>query len=231
MKRIHCIEHVPFETPGRIADWVVERGHSFASTQVYAGDEYPELDGFDALVVMGGPMGVHDADVYPWLVEERKLIDSAVVADKHVLGVCLGAQLLASALGARVYRNRFKEIGWFPMRATEAGAAEWTLPKKLLAFHWHGDAFELPSGAVHLAKSDACEHQMFALGTKILGIQFHLEMTREGVSELVRHCSDDIGEGPYIQSPATMLATHAFTPAHECLNTVLDRWIASPTSP
>ena len=226
MTRIHCIEHVPFETPGCIADWVVERGHSFASTRVYAGDLYPELEAFDALVVMGGPMGVHDADVYPWLVEERQLIERAVDTDKHVLGVCLGAQLLASALGARVYRNRFKEIGWFPMHATEAGVTAWNLPGKLLAFHWHGDAFELPSGAMHLAKSDACEHQMFALGTKVVGIQFHLEMTRDGVAELVRHCGDEIGEGPYIQSAAKMAATDAFVPAHACLYTILDRWIA-----
>ena len=226
MKRIHCIEHVPFETPGCIADWVVERGHSFACTRVYAGDPYPNLEAFDALVVMGGPMSVHDVEVYPWLSEERQLIERAVTTDKHVLGVCLGAQLLASALGARVYRNRFKEIGWFPMHATEAGVVEWNLPKKLLAFHWHGDAFELPSNAVHLAKSDACEHQMFALGKKVMGIQLHLEMTREGVAELVRHCSDDIGEGPYIQSAAKMLATDGFAPAHACLQTVLDRWLA-----
>ncbi len=226
MTRIHCIEHVPFETPGCIADWVVERGHSFASTRVYAGDRYPALEAFDALVVMGGPMGVHDADVYPWLVEERQLIERAVDSDKHVLGVCLGAQLLASALGARVYRNRFKEIGWFPMHATEAGVTAWNLPRKLLAFHWHSDAFELPSGAMHLAKSDGCEHQMFALGTKVVGVQLHLEMTRDGVAELARHCGDDIGEGPYIQSAAKMLAKDAFAPAHACLHTVLDRWIA-----
>ena len=226
MKRIHCIEHVPFETPGRIADWVVERGHAFASTRVYAGDPYPGLDSFDALVVMGGPMGVHEADVFPWLVDERRLVGESVAAGKHVLGICLGAQLLASTLAARVYRNRFKEIGWFPIHATEAGVAEWNLPKKLLAFHWHGDAFDLPSGAVHLAKSDACECQMFAVGTRLLGLQFHPEITREGVAELVRHCADDIGEGPYIQAPPDILATDGFARAHECLDTVLDRWIA-----
>jgi GMP synthase (glutamine-hydrolysing) len=227
MNRVHCIEHVAFETPGRIADWVVERGHSFASTRVYDGEPFPSLDSFDALVVMGGPMGVHDDERFAWLADEKRLIDEALRADKRVLGVCLGAQLIANVLGARVYRNRFQEIGWFPVQIAEAGRAPWGLPREILAFHWHGDAFDLPRDAVHLAKSAACEHQMFAIGTNVLGIQFHLEVTRAGVEDMLRHGAADLGEGPYVQTPAAMLAGEAtFAASHALLDAILDRWSA-----
>lgn len=228
MNRIHCIEHVAFETPGRIADWVVERGHSFAATRVYEAEPFPALDAFDALVVMGGPMGVHDDERFPWLREEKQLIESALAADKRVLGVCLGAQLIAQVLGARVYRNRFKEIGWFPVHATEAGHAQWELPKEFLAFHWHGDAFDLPKDAVHLAKSAACEHQMFAFGKKVMGVQFHLEVTAVGIDDMLRHGAGDLGEGPYMQTPAAMTALSPnASGAHALLDALLDRWMAA----
>ncbi len=227
MKRVHCIEHVSFETPGRVADWVVERGHSFSGTRVYAGEPFPALDSFDALVVMGGPMGVHDDARFPWLPDEKRLIEASIRAEKHVLGVCLGAQLVASVLGARVYRNRFKEIGWFPVHATESGRGQWDLPKEFVAFHWHGDAFDLPKESVHLAKSAGCENQMFALGTKVVGIQFHLEVTREGIDGMLQHGAADLGEGPYMQSPPEMVAANRnVEAAHTRLTTVLDRWIA-----
>ncbi len=227
MIRVHCIEHVSFETPGRIADWVVERGHSFATTRVYDREPFPSVDAFDALVVMGGPMGVHDDARFAWLADEKRLIEEAIETEKKVLGVCLGAQLIASVLGARVYRNRFKEIGWFPLQVAEAGRARWDLPKEFTAFHWHGDAFDLPKDAVHLAKSAACENQMFAVGAKVVGIQFHLEATRAAVEDMLRHGAADLGEGPYVRAPSAMLAPDApFAAAHALLDGVLDRWAA-----
>ena len=228
MNRIHCIEHVAFETPGRIADWVVERGHSFATTRVYDGEPFPALDAFDSLVLMGGPMGVHDDERFPWLREEKRLIEAALGADRRILGVCLGAQLVAQVLGARVYRNRFKEIGWFPVYATAAGHAQWKLPKEFWAFHWHGDAFDLPKEAVHLAKSAACEHQMFAAGTKVLGIQFHLEVTHAGIGEMLLNGAGDLGEGPYMQTAAAMTAANSHAASvHAHLDAVLDRWVSA----
>lgn len=225
MSRIHCIEHAAHESPGRIADWVVERGHSFAATRVYAGEPLPLEDSFDALVVMGGPMGVHDGARFAWLTEEKRLIEAALQADKRVLGVCLGAQLIADVAGARVYKNRFQEIGWFPVHGTEAGRTQWGLPNQLNVFHWHGDTFDLPKNAVHLAKSAACEQQMFALGTNVLGIQFHLEVTRAGIDEFVRHGSSELGDGPYVQSLSAMGGTDAdIAAAHALLDTILDRW-------
>jgi len=226
VKRIHCIEHAPFETPGHITDWVVERGHSFSCTRAYLGELFPKLEAFDALVVMGGPMGANDESQFEWLADEKRLIEHALRADKHVLGVCLGAQLMASVLGARVYRNRFKEIGWFPVHATEEGRSQWGLPSEVRAFHWHDDAFDLPHGTVHLAKTAACEHQMFAMGPKVLGIQCHLEVTHEAVEEFLRHGAADLGEGPYIQSPAAMTSEGNYVAAHTLLDAILDRWSA-----
>jgi GMP synthase (glutamine-hydrolysing) len=227
MSRIHCIEHVSFEAPGRIADWVVERGHSFAGTRVYEKEPFPSLESFDCLVIMGGPMGVHDDARFEWLREEKQLIDAAIHSEKRVLGVCLGAQLVAHVLGARVYRNRFKEIGWFPVHSTETARAAWGLPKELNAFHWHSDAFDIPKSAVHLARSAACENQMFAIGTSVVGIQFHLEMTRGGIDDLVRNGAADLGEGPYIQAPSAMGGSDRdFAAAHALLDAVLDRWSA-----
>jgi GMP synthase (glutamine-hydrolysing) len=227
MSRIHCIEHVPFETPGHIADWVVERGHSFATTRVYHHEPFPALETFDALVVMGGPMGVHDGARYAWLTEEKRFIEASLQGEKRVLGVCLGSQLVADVLGARVYKNRFQEIGWFPVHGTEAGRAQWGLPLHLNAFHWHGDAFDLPTDAVQLAKSAACEQQMFALGTKVLGMLFHAEVTRAGIEDFVRHGSAELGDGHYVQSPSTMAGTDAdIAAAHALLDGILDRWSA-----
>lgn len=227
MNRVHCIEHASFETPGRIADWVVERGHSFAATRVYNREPLPTPDAFDSLVVMGGPMSVHDDARFPWLTAERRLIEQAIIAEKRVLGVCLGAQLIASVLGARVYRNRFQEIGWFSVHGTEAGRAQWGLPKELGVFHWHGDTFDLPKGAVHLAKNAACEQQMFAVGSRVLGIQFHPEVTRAGIEDFVRHSASDLGEGPYVQSSTELLgADGATVAAHALLDAILDRWSA-----
>jgi GMP synthase-like glutamine amidotransferase len=170
-------------------------------------------------------MGVHDDARFDWMQDEKRVIEAAMRAEKRVLGVCLGAQLIAHVLGARVYRNRFKEIGWFPVHSTDAGRASWGLPKQLAAFHWHGDAFDLPKDAVHLARSAACENQMFAIGTSVVGIQFHLEMTRDGIEDLVRHGAADLGEGPYVQSPSEMMGTdNDFVGPHALLDTILDRW-------
>lgn len=227
MKRIHCIQHVPFEPPARIADWAGANGMELPVTRVYAGELFPAADEVEALVVMGGPMSVHDERALPWLTDEKRLIERVLRAEKPVLGVCLGAQLLAGVLGARVHRNRFQEIGWFRVEATAEGRAHahFPFPAGLVPFHWHGETFDLPAGSTHLARSAACEQQAFAWGDRVLGLQFHLELTPEGVQDLIAHCHDDMGSGPYVQSPEEMLAPPArFEGAHAHLRQLLDRW-------
>jgi GMP synthase-like glutamine amidotransferase len=221
--RIHCLQHVPFEPAARIGEWSHARGHDFTVTRLFGEEPLPELSGIDALVVMGGPMGVHDEAEHPWMRGEKHLVAAALEAGTRVLGVCLGAQLIAHVSGARVYRNRFQEIGWFPVEATDAGAEQWSLPRRFTAFHWHGDTFALPDGAVQLARTGACEHQMFAMGGRVLGIQFHLEVTAAEIAGMLAACGD-LPEGPYVQSVEQMQRSADATASHSLLDAVLDRW-------
>ncbi|NTW48264.1 MAG: type 1 glutamine amidotransferase [Chlorobiales bacterium] len=206
--RVHYLQHVPFESLGSIEGWLHAQGADITRTRLFLGEALPNLKDFDWLIVMGGSMGVGDEGEFPWLKTEKRLISETVAAKKPVLGICLGAQLLASALGARVYKNRHREIGWFPIERTPLAAAHpigQILPNQADVFHWHGDTFDLPEGAVHLARSEACENQCFAFGDCAVGLQFHLEMTASTPKSLISHCPDDLAEGPYVQTPAQML--------------------------
>jgi GMP synthase-like glutamine amidotransferase len=222
------MQHVPFESPAHVAVWAQERGHAFSITRVFDGEPFPFADQMDALVVMGGPMSVHDEERLSWLVAEKRLVADALEAGLPVLGVCLGAQIIADVSGARVYRNRFREIGWFPVEATRDGVSHprYPLPPSFPAFHWHGDTFQLPAGAVHLARTEGCEQQMFVLGERVLGIQFHLEMTTEAVAEMVAHGGGDLTEGPFVQSRTALAgAAPDFEAGHRLLDRLLDRWM------
>ena len=223
--RIHCLQHVPFESPGYIRTWCAARGHDLAMVRLFANEPVPSPSDVEALIVMGGPMGVYDDAHYPWMKGEKHLIGAALEADKHVFGVCLGAQLVAYVSGARVYRNRFQEIGWFPVEATPAGVA-FGLPHMFSAFHWHGDTFHIPDRAVNLARTDACERQMFAVGERVLGIQFHFEVTPEDVTAMCDEAGDDLPEGPYVQSAEKMRdPSLEYASSHALLGSILDRWM------
>jgi GMP synthase-like glutamine amidotransferase len=180
---------------------------------------------------MGGPMSVHDESVYPWLSDEKKLIERAIRARKRVLGVCLGAQLLADVLGARVYRNPHKEIGWFPLQLTQLATSSSLVadfPESFTAFHWHGETFEIPAGARHLARNETCENQAFEFDGTALAFQFHLEVTPSAVRALVQNCRADIGSGQYQQPPDQILACQEeFGIIRRLLYRMLDRLAAS----
>jgi GMP synthase-like glutamine amidotransferase len=234
--RIRCLQHVPFEGPAGIADWAADRGHALEIIPLHEGAEPPETGSFDWLVVMGGPMGVADEARYPWLAPEKAFIADAIAAGKTVVGVCLGAQLIAEALGARVYPNGEKEIGWMPVELTDAGRASPVLgflPPSFPVFHWHGDTFDLPAGAVHLARSGPCANQAFSYDGRVLGLQFHLESTLESVAAIVEQCADEIVPAPHIQSAARMLAAGAddYARLRDVLCGVLDRLAEGGTSP
>ncbi len=207
--RIHHLQHVAFEGLGSMEPHFLQQGHQLSSTHFYKGDAIPSTDDFDWLIVMGGPMGVYNDLEYPWLREEKSLIRKSIDGGKIVLGICLGAQLIADVMGARVTKNKYREIGWFPVNreidGSESPLAD-AFPEMLDVFHWHGDTFEIPEGARLLATSEACRNQGFIYEDRVVGLQFHLETTPESAAALVQHCAGELDGSKYVQSGTEMLS-------------------------
>ncbi|BBI34081.1 type 1 glutamine amidotransferase [Cohnella abietis] len=206
--RIQFAQHVPFENPGAIANWAVKQGHTCSVTHLFAGEELPAMDTWDWLVILGGPMSVHDEAKHSWLVGEKSYIAEAIRSNKIVIGICLGAQLIAEALGAKVYPNDQKEIGWYTVKWTSSSLRKTLLrhfPEETLVFHWHGETYDLPEGAELLASSSACKNQAFVYGNTVFGFQFHLEMLQGNIQLLIENCGDEIKAAPYIQSSEEIL--------------------------
>jgi GMP synthase-like glutamine amidotransferase len=225
--RVHWLQHADFEDLGCIAPWLAANGHSVSGTRLYAGETPPDSAAFDALIVMGGPMNIYEYDRHPWLRGEKRLIRAAVDAGRRVLGVCLGAQLLADTLGGPVTRNADSEIGWFPLSLSAAGRESplfADLPRDFTGFHWHGDTYALPPGAECLATSEACAQQAFALGRQVLGLQFHLEVTRANAEEWFRH--ERPAAARYVQTPEYILAQQgSFEENNRWMQAILGRFL------
>jgi GMP synthase-like glutamine amidotransferase len=204
--RIHSLEHAPFEGPGRIAAWAAERGHALTRTALHESEAPPAPDEFDLLVILGGPMSIHDHRDHPWLPVEKGFLKTAIAARKPILGICLGAQLLSDVLGGKVFQNPVKEIGWFPVRMLDRGTPFAAFPRQLTVMHWHGDTFTIPPGARRVAESDACANQAFVFGDRVVGLQFHIELERVGVEDLAAASLDEAGTAPFIQSREQLLA-------------------------
>jgi GMP synthase-like glutamine amidotransferase len=201
--RIHYLQHVPFEGLGSIADWVSLNGHELTATQFFTDSSLPEPAEIDWLIIMGGPMGVYDEEKYNWLASEKQLIKKAIEAGKTVIGICLGAQLIAEALGAKVYPNHYTEIGWFPIQLSEEAVENKLFKgfdKTLTVFHWHGDTFDLPANAVWLASSESCKNQAFLYSGKVIGLQFHFEMTEPALKKMIENGNEELVPGSFIQT-------------------------------
>ncbi|MFZ5465647.1 MAG: type 1 glutamine amidotransferase [Pseudomonadota bacterium] len=231
---IAILQHMAHEGPGRIADWARDRGHATTTHQLHRGESLPEPDAFDLLVVLGGGMSVHDVADYPWLADERALIGDALSAGRQVVGICLGAQQIAHALGAKVQPNGEREVGFWPVRKLAEGQP---LPDELTVLHWHGDTFELPAGASLLATSAACRHQVFlAADGRALGLQCHLEATPGMVESFCREDAGYLipppGQGRWMQDAARMLAEQdAYGPMGAALFNLLDAFTAQAREP
>jgi GMP synthase (glutamine-hydrolysing) len=207
--RIHYLQHVPFEGLASIEQWVIRQGNIISATKFYNGDTLPPVDDLDWVIVMGGPMNIYEDDKYPWLNSEKHFIEAAIEKNKVVIGICLGSQLIADVLGSKVYKGQEKEIGWYPITMTpeaKNSSVFAAIPQSINVFHWHGDTFDLPSDAVRLAYSEACANQAFIYADKVLGLQFHLESTKESVHQIIENCASELVTGKYIQKPEEMLA-------------------------
>lgn len=203
--KVHSLQHVSFEGLGYIEGWLTKNNHTISSTRFYeSGYRLPETGNIDVLIVMGGPMGVYDEDRFPWLKEEKAFIKNYIQSGKKVLGICLGAQLIADCLGAKVGKAAHKEIGWFPVMPTE-GSKQFVWFHALfknnpIVFHWHGDRFDIPDGGSDLLLSDANTNQAFYYNENVIGLQFHLEVTEETVGLISENCADELCQSPYVQT-------------------------------
>jgi GMP synthase-like glutamine amidotransferase len=221
--RIHSLEHQASEGPGKIADWAAARGHTMVRTALYAAEPLPALDAFDLLVVMGGGMNIYQHRDHPWLVAEKKFLRRAIDVDKPILGICLGAQLLADVLGGKVWQNPEREIGWFPVDITDRTAPFTAFPPVMTVMHWHGDTFTLPPGARNVASSLGCTQQAFVWGDRVVGLQFHLEMAAIHVVDLAHVSIEELTVGRYVQTPEQLTQTPTDLPAaHAALDSLLD---------
>jgi GMP synthase-like glutamine amidotransferase len=205
---IHVIQHVSFETPAMILDWAKDNNHTVSYTRMFENAFFSEAGSIDMLIVLGGPMNVYDENQYEWMKEEKDFIKTFVRTGKPVLGICLGAQLLAEALGAKVYAHKTKEIGFFPvLKTTRAERDELfsDMPDEWNVFHWHGDTFDIPPGAELMAKTDACRNQAFRRNNCV-GIQFHPEADRSIIEQMVQHGRMELVEGEFIQTEQEILS-------------------------
>lgn len=222
---ILCLQHVPFETPGHISAWAHEHKIPMHLIHCYQEQAFPEPSSFELLVIMGGPMSVHDEKKHPWISGEKRFIERSIGAGKKILGICLGAQMIADVMGAKVYKNSYREIGWFEVKKIASkNSISNLLPERFMAFHWHGEIFEIPSGASQIAATEACENQGFAYREKVLGLQFHLEIREEGVKGLLVNCADELDGSRFVQSrEEIMKGLHHADAANALMHAILEK--------
>lgn len=206
--RIHYFQHNHFEDLGYIDDWANSNNFTTSVTRFDLKPKLPLLQDFDWLVIMGGAMGVHDSDQYPWIPEEIEFIKKAIHSGKIVIGVCLGSQMIASALGARVYKNSEPEMGFWHIKFLPSAQKDDVFrhfPKELNVMHFHFDTFTLPEGAILMASSTVTPVQAFRYSTNVFALQFHSELTVSNLPTFIRELETEIIPGPLAQNPYEML--------------------------
>jgi GMP synthase-like glutamine amidotransferase len=236
--RVHYFQHILGEGLGSPESWLARKQAVVTTTEFFKLREgesnisLPYQDDVDLLIVMGGEMSVNDEDIYPWLIAEKQWIRRFIELGKPVVGLCLGGQLIASSLGALVKKNLVKEIGWWPIQrhAMHSSSQDiFPFPESITALSWHGDTFDLPDGALWLASSDACAHQAFQYSARVLGFQFHPEITPKNLEMFLADNGYDamtagIGVNTYVQTPAQMsnVSNDKFNPANQLLESALN---------
>lgn len=230
--KIHYLQHVNFEGLGYIETWLKENNHSISVTRFYEPDNcLPSVSEIDALIIMGGSMGVYDDNAYAWLYKERIFIEDCIQSGKKVLGICLGAQLMAVCLGANVYTATNKEIGWFPVIPTEESKqVSWfydLFKNNPTVFHWHGDKFEIPyDGSINLLSSEANTNQAFCYNENVIGLQFHLEVTEETTALMLENGASELVNKPHIQTVQEIQnGTKYIKQCNNIMSNILSNWL------
>ena len=206
--RTHCIMHVPSEGPGYLKEWLDGKNESLTIWPLYQNPVLPDPGIVDFLIVMGGPMNIYDSENYPWLDAEKSFLRLCIEQGKKILGICLGAQLLADVLGTDIYPCNSKEIGWFPLTIEKEVCSNFIfrqLPETFTAFHWHGETFNITEGARRIGSSEACINQGFILNEQVLAFQFHLEITPDLVKQLIRHGRNELDNSPFVQEESLLI--------------------------
>lgn len=225
--KILCLTHVDFETPGQIEPWAKNRGHDFSIIKPYRGEALPSIDSFDVLIVMGGPQSPRDIEKFSYLAQEISLLKEALKADKKILGFCLGAQLIGEALGEKVCKSPEKEIGIYPITLTQGGQKDplfQGLPKSFPVIHWHGDMPGLTKDSEVLAFSEGCPRQIVRYREKIYGFQCHLEITLQGIKDLIQAVPEDLESSQFTQTEQELLAQD-YVSIHKAMEEILDRFV------
>ncbi|MDF1760226.1 MAG: homoserine O-succinyltransferase [Coxiellaceae bacterium] len=208
--KLNILSHASFEALGSIDQWIDQLGHTTHVSCPYKGESVPDVAEFDGLIIMGGPQSVVEIEKYPYLQAELGLILQTVAANKPVLGVCLGAQLISAAFGAPAENSPVREVGFFPVELNSAGnqsALLKDLPASLITGHWHYDMPGVPDNAQVLAQSEGCPRQIIQYAERVLGMQCHLELTRSETEVFIQKCPQDLIPGKYVQTPDEMRAT------------------------
>ena len=220
--KIHYLQHDDLVQACTIEQWATEQGILLSNTQVHKGEAFPDTSDFDLLIILGGRMGAYEEDDYPWLIDEKAFIKRAIAENKYVLGLCLGAQILADVLGGLVHPHVHKEIGWWPVHFSPQieGTLLQGLPEMVHLFEFHGDTFTLPAGVKLLASSEGCENQAFIYNDRVLAVQFHPEVSVEKMKVLAEAVGNV--EGPYSQPAAHYMNEQAyFEQSKEVMFTIL----------
>lgn len=235
--RVHYFQHIPNEGYGSPEVYLKQKGAQLSHTEFFnvpkgqAAQNLPNIKDVDLLIIMGGVMSVNDEAIYPWLKQEKDWIRQFIALDKPVIGLCLGSQLIASCLGARVTKNKYEEIGWWSIFKVDGAAQHdeqqriFDFPDEVLALSWHNDTFDLPENAVLLAGSAACANQAYQYKNNVLAFQFHPETTALNLALFLEEKPDMTNkDGTYIQSfeELTHTSPDTFKPANELLNRAVD---------
>lgn len=226
---IHCYQHTKYEGPSIIQKWADLNGHNLNKTNFRINDSIPNTDLFDVLIVLGGPMSINDESKYPWLKNEKKSIDRCLNEGKKVIGICLGAQLLANVLGSEIYRCETPEIGWHKIYFSENKQNYEFLnffPQYLITFHWHSETFDLPKSCSQIAYSDACENQIFTYGDIAIGFQCHLEQNEYSIGRMLEKSALTIQKDKYVNSNEEILANiHLANQSNKLFFDFLDKFL------